>query len=764
MLLAAAGVTPAQEQPGRPQQAVGGYTLVYDRGVSWVEGPERLLLFSGSVELTGPEVSLRADRLLVWTRPDEPGLKLREIYAEGNVVSRRVDAKTKREVTLRAERLYYDFAEHRAYVVDLSGRLYLERLRSPVVVRAKEAREVSQGKWRVKDLMVTTCTYGHPHYHVHFENATLHGDRPREGASQYEVWPYDEWNVRGEGMTADIFGLPVFFWPVLAFGSAVAEFPIRSLRGGHSKRFGYWMESDWGLTIPKGLVDSINPFDSSTADDDAKKWGEFNWEADWRRRRGWAAGIDMQWRTSEYNGYIDTYGLHDLGGDPDIDFDKQFIGQYRKDRGRARLFHRHEVASGWRAEVEASYLSDRALLPEFFETEFKSGKEQETAAYVRWLDGSTGAYLLGRARLNDFQTQNEYLPRLRGFVHDLPVALGATWTAHADAAYIRARFDDDLALPTEDVLRLDVVNELSRPIDLVLATVSPFARIRNTLYHEDLQGEDEHRLLATAGVRVSTQVSGVHDLTWEDIGLRRLRHVMTVEAAYTHNLENTLDPTELFGFDGVDRLDRFEEIAFEMRHRFATKVPSGEALASHDFLSMGAAVEYYPEAGRDTTSVNANNVEAPFHWITLAPHDTSGVLERRLWSNIHWDLSITPRKLFAVSAAGEYNPVHRQEEIREYTATFTPAEGFRASVGEVFVKNVTTAFTMGLDWQITEKWRVQASGQYDFELDKFLNWRAVLTRDFHDFNVELVAEVDETRDERRVYVTAYPKFIRRRNR
>jgi hypothetical protein len=745
-----------------PQQ-IGDLTIEY-RGqwITWQEGEDVLILVTGSVELRDKDTYVRADRMLAWTRRDDKKAPLRELYVEGNVVSRRVDPKTKREIVLRAERIYYDVVEHRSYIIELSGRTWLDRLKVPVTIRAKAAREATRGTWIAEDVAITTCSYGTPHYHVHFDRAQLRGRSPSGSASIYDLWPYSDWTIRGEGIAIDLFGARIPIWPGFEVDSTIAALPIRGVRGGHSKRFGYWVETDWGVKLSKKIVDWLNPFDGSGPEDDDKQWGELNWELDYRRRRGAAGGLDLRWKWANYWGYIDSYYLRDDGGDASIDFDRQFIGQYGDDRGRARLFHRHQLSAGWRAEAEVSYLSDRALLPEFFEKEFKEDKEQETVGYVRWIEDNMGAYLLERNRLNDFQTQNEFLPRARYFLFDWPAVLGISATVHADAARIRARFDEDLHLSSRSVQRLDLVTEVSRPLDLWLVSLAPIARARKTAWDEDLEDESEYRFLASAGVRLSVPFTAVHDWTWEAIGLRKLRHIAILEATWSTNFANTLDPDELFPFDNTDRLDRFEEVSIEMRHRFQTKrkTPDG-ALVSREFASLGAAVEYYPDSDRDTTTLRADNYEPPFHWIALANTDAAGSVERRLWSNIHYDARVEPLHYFSMSAYGEYNPVDRQEEVRVYAVSLRPTDTITATVGEVFVKGVTTAFTVGIDWRITEKWRVEAGGQYDFDQDKFLNWRAVVTRDFHDFNLEVVAEVDETRDERRFYVTAYPKFIRR---
>jgi hypothetical protein len=109
---------------------------------------------------------------------------------------------------------------------------------------------------------------------------------------------------------------------------------------------------------------------------------------------------------------------------------------------------------------------------------------------------------------------------------------------------------------------------------------------------------------------------------------------------------------------------------------------------------------------------------------------------------------------------GEYNPVHHQEEVREYTVIVRPHEGLALSVGQVFIFDVTNAFSVGVHWDLTEKWRVTADTQYDFKTDDFTNRRMAVSRSVHDFRFEATYEEDAGRDERRFYVTFSPTFLR----
>ena len=423
------------------------------------------------------------------------------------------------------------------------------------------------------------------------------------------------------------------------------------------------------------------------------------------------------------------------------------------------------LGADWRFEAEASYLSDRHLLEEFFEKEFKEGKEQETVGYVRWIDGNAGAYVLERHRLNDFQTQLETLPRAHVLVDGVALVPDVlAYSGSADLAHLRLRPDEDAGLQSQRTWRGDALTELGLALDAGPVSLSPFGGLRATFWQDDLNGEFQERLLTTVGARAVTSLHGVHDVAWDLVGLDKLRHIAQLDVQIASTVSRRLDDdAALFRYDEVDALDRFTEVSIEFRHRFQTKVTEGDRKVTHEFMELGIEAERYLNPDRDTTAPNETNVASPFHWISLAPTSAAGAFESRDWSNLHWYLKVTPRAPFALSMAGEYNPVDTQEEAREIAVSARPMDGMSFSAGEVFLRNVTTAFTASLKWQITEKWGIDVSSQYDFEIDVWLKRRVVVVRDFHDFLFEVVFEDNESRDERKFYVTLVPKFIKRRD-
>lgn len=734
---------PAQDRPVRTEIRAA-------RGLSWQEGDETVSFLTGGVTVERADFSLRAARAMVWTRGKSEHA-FDEIYAEGNVLFvRRGGRAGEGEHRLRADRFYYSLAEDRGAIVDFKLKAHSRDLKSDFFLTAKEVR-LEGSKLKGSDVTLTACNYGQPHFHLGISEGTLEGQQAREKKKgEFDPWPYQDYSLDLVGLAPELGNIPFFFFPELALGSWVSDFPLRSLRYGHSSRFGHFVYSEFG-----GNLKIAEP------GKEARTWGEVLLEGDWREERGGATGLDLKYQWGGYEGYLDTYYLYDLGRDPELSFNDKFPPLERSERGKAHYFHRHELSPQWRYELEAYYLSDRSLLEEFFEREYKESKPPETAAYLRWLQGNAAAYVYERHRLNDFQTQDEFLPRAHAALLHQPLLPGIFdplyLSERLDTVQIRRRFDEELHLETVETWRTDLVSELGMTLDFVWFQASPFVQSRITAYEDDLEGESEVRSIGTAGGRLTTQIHGTFPgLAWEAVGLRGMRHVLEAEVRYAGTFVNTMDPEEVYPFEEVDALDEFVELAFELRQRFLTKDAAGKP---REFLGLVVGIEYYPREERDTAGPNTDNYVPPFNWIPVTADFENRTYEPREWSNLHYEAGFTPFNFLRVGASGEYNPETREEEVREIGAILVPYAGLSFSVGQTYVKNVTNAFTGGISWAMTPKWSVSVLAQYDYSIRDFLKQEFVVSRDFHDFQVEVLWERDYSRDEDRFILGVVPKFL-----
>ncbi|MBI2900078.1 MAG: LPS assembly protein LptD [Planctomycetes bacterium] len=699
--------------PAFPQDEKRQPELECDYAEVVTEGEDRVFYLLNP-KLRKDDVEIRADHMILWVPKGGTTLHFRELYAEGNVSYRR----GVRE--LRAERLYYDRAADLAFVLNLRGRGRDPKSGTPFQVSAAQAREIAKGKFEARDISVSMCDYGVPHFDVHLERGTIEGVNERRPDSDTDLFHYDSWKFRGMNLAPRFFGVSLFTIPGFSVGSDQSDFPLRSLRVGHTSRFGATVMSQWGLTLRKGWIDAITPWGNDDEEDDHERWGEVRVDADWRQERGGATGLHARWEWDGYSGYLDSYYLHDLGRS-DTGFDENFDPLENPDRGRVRLFHRHDFLPQWRYEVELSYLSDKDLLEEFWPDEFKEGKEQETVLYLRWKKDNLAAFAMERHRLNDFQTQIEAMPRLQLRWLDEPFLSCITdrllYTNSTELVNQRYRFGSGVPGDDERTWRFDTLHELSAPIDLTFVQIAPYASLRGTFFSTDLAGEDAVRFIGSGGGRIRTDIHGVHDLRIEGIGLNRVRHILQLEARYASNF--TADSVEVFPYDATDAAAEFEEASFSVRNRFQTKLLVDGKMQTWEFLDLGLQIEYYPNPLRDTTAFNENNLAPPFHWIALAPP-----FERRHWSNLHWDVSFRPRSILAVEGRGEVDLDASREEAREISLSLRPFAWLSVAVGQTYYRDITDAYTLGITWRPTEKWTLSIGGQYDVEADSFTKQRS----------------------------------------
>jgi hypothetical protein len=715
-------------------------------GVTW-DAPDgfSITYLTGGVVIRRPDLQLKCGQALVWSKKGEAET-FQQVYAEGNVELHREGQ------VLRCEKLYIDQSdpEHpRAVIIDMRAETMSRGFQEKFYVRAEEAHQVAKGKLQAHNISLTTCNYGVPHYHMSIEDGTFVGVDEKPPMGKLDLFPYKSWELEGVENYAELMGAPFAFLPSMTLSPSAEQFPLRRIEAGHSSAWGYYGLSLWGLKIPQ-------------TDDQGKirPWADLQLEADYRELRGFGYGINTIYKWTNYDGYLKTYYMDDLGRDPSLGFNSKFGPLLHDERGFAHLYHRQELSEHWRLELESYYVPDRNIREEFFTKEFYEDKDPETAAYLRWEDGPLGGFLYERYRLNHWDTQTEYLPRVNLSAFQIPVARGALADLYVsqrvDGGLLREVFDNSERLPSEQTWRVDSTTEISLPIDCRYFQVAPFAMERLTYYSNDVAGTDALRSIPALGARVSAQAYQTWpDLGWELVGLRGLRHIIEFEMAYAAAYNHSVQPNELFQMDSVDALTSFEEVEFGLHQRFKTRDESGKPF---EFLSVGIEVEYYPNPQRDTTSVLAQDYLPPFNYIMVNPQ-SDGTTPARHWSNLHYGMTFQPRKFFQISAEGEYNPSRGVEEIREIGLTVWPWEHASLSLGQTFVRGLTNAYSAAVTTALTEKWTVSAQLQYDVHLDQFLTQRFVVSRDFHDFQLEGVFERNTSTNDRRAYVAFVPKFL-----
>lgn len=697
------------------------------RGIRRVVGTDG---FSLVAKLDGKEFILRCQSCVVWLDPkfrvagkgrvkrseprpfyDDVGertgfIDLRAIlgiYAEGDVFIQFDNQ------VLRAERIYFDPALNRIVVVHgyVSSLMTRRRGSAPVpfVLRADELRlyvrrvgndpknlRRSLEKIRAKNVSVTSCSFGIPHYHIH--------------ASDIRVDPYEDEHAEltVTDATLNIRETPVFYLPYLWGRSSFVEyFPLQSISGGSSGRFGTYVYTRWGDDI---LLRDRNG--------KKRKWGDWTLNLDSRTRRGPGAGLTIDYDWDNYFGLVTGYYINDDGTDKGRGDDFQ---PPHEDRGRFRAFHRQRLPLDLQLDVEGAWVSDRNFLYEYFEGEARNGKVQENYARVMRDHENLSGRLIYRPRINDFYTRTQYLPQFSGEVFSQPLIPGGFLgtnlyvDSRASATHGGIAYDEALSIPDRRLNRGDASMTFELPFQLGPLHFAPNFTGRYTGWSESAQDADKIGRDAWAvGARVHTQVwRGYRDALF---GMD-LRHVVEPQVLYTNTFQSSREPRELVIMDETELLQEFEAITVRFNQRFQVK-PGRQVI---DVLEWDNAMVFYPDADRD----NNGHTEGP--WISRLK---AGVAPFVLLADSVYDFN---KDEFAVANVGIIGALGRIPGIRK--------SALIGYVGHRFAKRISDVFTGNLRARLGEKWTVESFFQYDYRKDRVMNQRYVIGRNFHRFRLEL---------------------------
>jgi len=506
-------------------------------------------------------------------------------YLEGDVVISRGYR------VIRADRVYYDFETSTAYIEDMVAFAPAPERNVPVYVRAARARQLSEREYVAYDAKLTTSEFYSPSYHigatkVYLEDRTERseiGEQVGLVASRYKVY----------NPTLNVQGLPILYWPYLQGDFKQGETSIRSVRTSYDSQFGTSGETRWhlfpvlGLETPEGT--------------DATLY------ADYFGDRGPATGVDLDYLRDDYFGLLRSYYVHDTGED-ELGGIRGDVDPPNTNRGRALLRHKHLLENDWELTVEASYLSDRNFLEEWFESEFFEGKEQETLVYLKKeLTDYTIFSMLGKWRINDFLTQVEHYPEAVIDVLGKPFADGrAVWYSENRVDAARYRTDNDVPdwlidwtryQDTDTVARADSRQEVEFPLSIGMLKMVPFAVIRGSAWDDSPFDGGLSRIFGLYGLRGSLYQWKVYDeIESRLFDIHRIRHVMKEDFTFW-GAHSNVDPWELTPFDrNVEDLVDFDGFTAGWRHLFQTKRGGPGRWRTVDWLTLDLEAGFFNDS------------------------------------------------------------------------------------------------------------------------------------------------------------------------
>lgn len=653
-------------------------------------------------------------------------------YLEGDVqLSQGLNA-------IRASRLYYDFLQDRALILDAVVRTTLVQRNIPLYVRASEIRQLSTNEFSANDAILTTSEFHTPHYHIGARRVDLINRTPPEpGGRQTGI---RAGSFRIKDATLNLSGHPIAYWPFIRGDVDTSETAIQSLRAGFSDDFGLELETRWHLFSLLGL-ETPEGFKATMA-------------LDYFSERGPAAGIDVDYERDRYLGLLRSYIIADSGEDS--------LGQEREDvsshdvRGRFLLRHRQYLEDDWQVSLELSYLSDKSFLEEFFETEFDTDKEQETLLYLKKQRDNWAFTAALQARILDFTTQTERLPDFSLHLAGESLANGATWFSENRVGIVRYRAADQTFRellfngPTHSsgsTLRADTRQEVGLPVDAGPWRFVPFVAGRGTAWDDSPYDGGLTRGFGIVGVRGSMYLSRVYpDVRSSMFDVDGIRHVIKPNiTAWTS--EANYDKEDLFPFDEtVERIAATDGVTMGVRQRWQTKRGAGENRRIVDFLTHDLELGVFNDAEGDEITNGYTSFSRPEDSISRNYVNSSTIWRindrTALLSETNYDLNDAKIDILNVSVAVERTP--RLSYL----------------VGYRFIdESESNLLGFDMNYRLTEKHTLAVRELFDLDHGKTLDFTIAFIRKFPRLYGALSFELDQAEDDFGVSLSIWPEGL-----
>jgi hypothetical protein len=786
--------------------------------------PEGLvaIVLTGNVKLLqrrgeGEAIEMQADRAVLFTPlhsmkeidKDQKYQKVEEAiiaaYLEGDVRIVHSPGKAKAaDQRMAASRVYYDFETDRAILTDAVLHT-VEPLRAiPVIIRANVLRQMSQGEYRGDNVKLTQSSFYTPSYDIGMKQAYVR--QVETGNPQLGTIT----NVTGHGVTYDIFGQPVFYWPVIGASFTERGGMLRDLEFVSGSKYGTGFKSEFGLfellgRLPPDDVDAALRLDYFNERGPAgglngKYAGGFVTE---QTKQPWA--FEGKWESY----FVNDHGVDDLGRKRlDVEPDQNF-------RYRVLWEHQHFFPDNWQVQLTGALVSDATFQEEWFRNDFEKQRPLDTAIYIKHQEQSEAFTLLYSIQPNDFvtsgtlmqeQTEVERVPEI-GY-HLIGQSLGDQgFTLFSDNTVGGYRFqgsnapifvpekstDEETDLirrrqgfrasdspglpsfgktgtPTRVTYRGDFRQEVDYPFTLGQFRMVPYVMGRYTWYSQspDASQSSNDRVLAGAGMRVTTAFWKVDDSAQSEMfDIHRMRHVIEPEINVFTSAQTT-SSDHLYQYDEqVDEINDISAVQIALHQRWQTKRGGPGRWRSVDFFTLNVEANFFANKPPDDqlapatfrglyytslpeASLPRNSINADATWRVS---DTTAIL-----SDVQYNMDKSKLATASIGLAAArdtrlgYFIGLRYIDSGEYTPI--------TAAGTPLAKDLhSVVLTGALNYEVTPKYSIGVRQSFDFGTDERVLSDLTIIRHFDRWYAAFTYRVDYIGEDSGFFFNVWPEGL-----
>ncbi len=771
----ATGPTPRASRPWlrRP----GGVVSFSARKVKLETGDdENLLITDGDVVLDyrpgsgQSNIRLSAERAVVFMDPGsvrdlasrQLGMdEIRGVYLEGAVKAE----SDKDDYVVRSPRMYYDFQTDQAIMLDAVLRTYDRKRALPVFARAAEMRQIAENQWSAQQVKVSSSSFATPTLAIGASSVVV--DKVPGGLTDNGDLEAGELTIDSRNNTLEAGGLPIVWWP--RYRGSITSIPLSGVRGGYGEYEGAIVETSWDVFSLAG-VDRPDGWDL-----------ELN--LDGYSERGFGAGIDWEVNTADNQMALDLYGIKDSGTQrTDTGITMEVPEEYRY----AALWEQTlQLSDAWLLQSQLSYMSDATYISAWRNEWYEDRREFETSLYIKRESGNTAFTALAKYALNDF-ISNSWLMASPGYqVNKFPELTyrrfgdslfgdTLTWSSQYNASRMQIVVPDGTpasnglrtstfqnpaggpflanqplseaaryqGLRQSWVNRVATRQNISMPMQWGAFNITPFAMGQIVAYFEDDTADgaedSKHQYYGSGGVKVNTVLQRVfNDVSSDLFDLHRLRHLIEPYFVAWYSGSN-YDDLEIPIYDPLfDNLSTGGLVRFGLRNTLQTQRGGPGRWYDVDWLTVDASLVLSTdsEESRFPTpqyfdwepgySQLGNFVEGSYTWQFS---DSLAFIGEGIWD-------LDADQFMRASTGLELNHSPQFNTFLEYR----------------YVNDTETKLlAFGGTYEISDKYRISAVPQWDFERDDFRSVSGSVTRSFPDFDLIFYAGYNQITEETQV--------------
>jgi hypothetical protein len=649
----------------------------------------------------------------------------RSVYLEGNVAIERDG-----QILARARSVYFSATDDRAVFEDLELRLRsVDKQGRTRTIVVRGPRLLRQGpRISGRDVSVTTCTAGEPHFDVRSGEVEI-----LERGDEFEVRMRDNtFAIGGKGLLP----LPDVRW----FTGDQNDIPVQGASAGYSSKEGVKVQLDLGASWNRA-GGALHEFLTGRPAHEFR--GDWHLGLGWIEERGFPLDAGLTYGADGvYRGRTEFFHLDDHG--ENLREIQTYLDGSPIDNDRRALWQsENRVWLGQRTTLDLTLFdaSDPAVWSEFYKREYREHELPESSLHLRHAQDHWITTLTGRHDRNGFSYDDrgqlatsfrEELPYgtfdvfsqpLADLPGDVPLLLGSA----TGIGQLRRSFDDRLGAPVSpyETTRLSEVLDLSAPFRLGPIGLRPYVSATFVHYESDLVTGDENRYGFEAGIAGGLRLA--RSWRWSEDGHERaLRHVISPVVEFKSRFGTSADPASYPQFDDLDSFDDQTAIRVVLLNRLQRMVAQGGALQADDVLWLDLAQTFYPLGERDNQGHLLGLTELE---LLLRPGSLLLLPDPRVLVEGEYDW--TGDELRTFNTGLRTGPLLGIDWFAEYRTDAT----------------VDGAVGYGIGTSLFGRWGFDAYGQYDLDRSEQLNYAFRLTRNEHDWRILLEVSFDVISDE-----------------